>query len=131
MRSCLDPDGKLLPPKSLEIALSRRRRLEDEARRIFADVEFGAPHGSPEEHEAWRTSALVAMTKFRLEAHLLTQWIDAQTRDLILSARNLFTKLIDDGVEFEDHEFEVIKKLDAYLQVFSSTVERHQQTEQL
>lgn len=104
-------DGKFVPPKSLAAAVSRRRRMAAEIKRmwLYLDRQVSANATLGEQQ---RTHD--AISRFQAEAEPLDAWIAMQKDVLLRDARVLIKTLERDGTDFSNDEVQLIHRLDAF-----------------
>ena len=119
MRSNLK-NGKLIPPKSYPEAVARHATLIGETARILehiADPLRRERFVNDEAYNAWRDSARRAFRTFRSEQRQLGAWLDTQYNQLFREAYNLLKTLQKEETIFEEHELELLDRLDAHFGV--------------
>ena len=113
--------GKLITPKNLGAALSRRKLLAFETKRI--DDQINDPYRKDSfadvtEFLAWRVSAERALKLFKLEQRLLNEWIDVRQNDTERLLREAYEvlKVLEAQVDFEAHEGALMLRLDGFFE---------------
>ncbi len=109
MRSGLRRNGALIPPRSLEAAISRRQRVTLEIARI--EKQLREREGTADGE--WAARALRVLGSFLDERGQLDAWIAVQRAELFREAYDFIKSLQRDGFDFEPQEMHLINRLDA------------------
>jgi hypothetical protein len=125
--------GKLIAPKNLGAALSRRKLLDFELKRMTNQV------NDPKRREmfpntdaflTWHTSAERAAKLFALELRLLSEWIDVRQNDTERLLREAYEalKVLEVEVDFDPHETALMERLDGFFDHKDEAEERKEKT---
>jgi hypothetical protein len=111
--------GRLIAPKNLGAALTRRKQLAFEVKRIETQINDPARRNAfatTDEFLAWHSSAERACKLFATELRLLSDWIDVRQNDAERLLREAYEvlKVLEVQTDFDPHETALMERLDGF-----------------